>query len=62
MGFYRTAEEMDKALRERARRAWREYVLLGLRMLAYERQKQQAKEDAWYEKFKQAQEARKVGE
>lgn len=62
MGFYRTAEAHEKAQRERAKRAWREYVLLGLSIAAYERRRQQAKEDAWYEKFQQAQAQRKGSE
>lgn len=55
MGFYRTAEAHEKAIRERARYEWLQAVI-------HFRKLQQAREDAWYEKFQQAQAQRKGSE
>lgn len=51
MGFLRDPKALERRLREQARRE-------VLAVLAFSRKLQQAKEDAWYEKFQQAQKNR----
>ncbi len=58
MGFYRTAEEHGEAIRQRARSRVLNAVLDMYCLEALSRKLQQAREDAWYKKFQQAQKNR----